>query len=251
MKLLLMFLLLGSGTTSLPLPDLLSRVGKSVEIFWQQFPAVSCNELVSQSKLGNEGKVLYHQDSVFDYLVSMNYEGGDPMVDESRVLQKKAGKAQTLPLLVSNGFPTLLLIFHPYYQGSFEYARIEDDVVDGKTLLCIRFQHLQGARSTSALRLRGRDYPLELQGTAWVDPDSMAITRITASLISPMDDVGLKAMESDVRYKAFQFASVQQPYWLPVVATVDVQTQRQHWRNTHQFTNYKHFSVNSESRITK
>ncbi len=249
MVLLLMIALLGAGTPAMG--DLLARVGKSVEDFWQQFPAVTCSEMVTQAKLGIQGKILYRQDSVFDYLISMNFEGDDPVVDESRVLQKKTGKSQNLPLLVSNGFPTLLLVFHPYYQGSFEFSMMEGEVVEGKSMLRVHFQHVQGTRSTSALRLRGRDYPIDLQGTAWIEPDSMAIVRITATLLSPMEDVGLRVLESDVRYQPFQFAAVPKPYWLPVTATVDVQTVRQHWHNTHRFTDYKRFSVNSESRISK
>ncbi len=248
---LLFMTMFGAGTQSPPLSDLLARVGRSVELFWQEFPAVTCNERVTQVNMGTQGKILERQDSVFDYLITMNFEADDPAVDESRVLQKRTGKSRNLPLLISNGLPTLLLIFHPYYQGSFEYSLMDEEVVEGKTMTRVHFQHVQGTRSTSALRVRGRDYPLDLQGTAWIEPDSMTVVRIAASLVSPMEDVGLQVLESDVRYQPFQFASAAKPYWLPVTAVIDVRTARQHWRNTHQFTGYKHFSVNTESRVGK
>jgi hypothetical protein len=251
MAALLMFVaLLGGGTTP-SFGDLLARVGKSVEVFWEQFSAVSCNENVSQTKLGNTNKVLFNRDSVYDYLISMSIDGDDIAVEESRLLQKSAKARADVPLLVSNGFPTLLLIFHPYYQGGFEYTRLDDEVVDGRIMLRIQFRHISGGRSTSALRLRGRDYPLDLQGTAWIDQESMAVVRIKSGLMAPMNDVGLKALETDVRYAPFKFPPGTETEWLPTVAIVDLETPRQHWRNTHRFSDYKHFSVKSDSKIQK
>ena len=34
--------------------------------------------------------------------------------------------------------------------------------------------------------------------------------------------------------------------WLPQSAVVEARTQRQHWRNLHQFSDYRRFSVSSE-----
>jgi len=250
MGLMVLMAVWGAGP-NLPLGDVLTQVGKSVERFWEEFPSVTCDETVLQQKLGTKGKILYSQKSVFDYLIFMNFDGTDPAVEESRVLKTKNGKSENLPLLVSNGFPTLLLVFHPFYQGSFEYSRLEDEVVEGRALMRVQFRHIQGSRSTSALRLRGRDYPLDLQGTAWIEPKSGEIVRIKAGLVAPMDDVGLKALETEVSYAPIQFGTSNPPEWLPSVATVDLETVKQHWRNTHQFTEYRQFSVKSESQIKK
>ena len=38
-------------------------------------------------------------------------------------------------------------------------------------------------------------------------------------------------------------------YWFPAQATVEVETQRQHWRNTHMFTDYKRFAVSTEEKV--
>lgn len=233
------------------LDELLAGAGRSVERFWTQFPAVTCIETVSQIKVGKDGKTLYGQDSVFDYLILLNLKGDELSVDESRLLQKNAGKPTSLPLLVTHGFSTLLLIFHPYYQGSFEYEKMEDDLSDGRRLARVSFRHLKGTRSTSALRLRGRDYPLDLSGTAWIDLKSGTIEKITAGLVSPMEELNLRTLQTAVRYAPQRFPSIEEPYWLPVEASIDVETPRQHWRNVHRFSNYKHFSVKAESSVPK
>jgi hypothetical protein len=236
---------------TLSLQDVLAQTTKQVEQFWQQFPSVTCTETVKQEKLGKQGKIEYRQQSIFDYLIFMNLDGEDLRVEESRLLQKSVGKSKNLPLLITSGFPTLLLVFHPYYQDDYRYQLDGEDMVGAKRLTRIRFEHVSGMRSTSALRLRGRDYPLDLQGIAWIDPEDGSIRKMTAGLEVPMDDLNLKVLNVQVSYEPHQFPASPGTQWLPSTAIIDVETARQHWHNIHSFSNYKRFSVNSESTVSK
>ncbi len=251
--LMLLLLALGpsSSATTPSIQDLLSRTAKQVQRFWDQFSAVNCTETVVQEKLGENGKVQYEHDSTYDYLILMDLQGDDLSVEESRLLKKEGGKSSSLPLLLTSGFSTLELIFHPFYQGSFEYERLDDEVVDGRRMVRIRYRHIPGLRSTSVVRLRGQDYPLDLTGIAWIDPDSGAISKITAGLMNPMPDLNLKSLASEVKYAPQQFAADSGPEWLPTEASVEVETARQHWRNIHTFTNYRRFSVKTETSVSR
>jgi hypothetical protein len=233
------------------MPELLNSVGKEVQVFWSHFSAVSCTERVEQTKLGEKGKVLASSASSFDYIIFLNLHGEDLSVEESRVEkgETRKKKQKKLPLLITSGFPTLLLIFHPYYQGSFEYELAGEEIRGGRKLIHVEFRHVPGTRSTSALQVRGRDFPLDLHGEAWVDAETNMITRITAGLLAPIEDLRLRALESDVTYAPVRFPD--QIWWLPQSATIEVQTPRQRWRNTHQFSDYKRFSIESESTITR
>lgn len=248
---LLAFSYADTATMTPALPDVLARTGKFVERFWDQFSAVNCTEVVAQEKIGKEGKAVYRHDSSFDYLIFLNLQGDDLNVEESRLLQNEAGKSSNLPLLMTSGFSTLLLIFHPFYQGSFEFRRLEDDMEGGQRRILLAFHHVHGMRSTSALRLRGRDYPLDLEGIAWIDPATWAIEKVDARLAAPMDDLNLRSVHALVRYAPQHFPSVNEAEWLPIEASIDVETARQHWRNSHKFQNYRHFSVKSESVVSK
>jgi hypothetical protein len=219
-----------------------------VEKFWVEFAGVTCNEDVAQLKLGPNGKVLAQLQTTFDYLVLMHMKGNDLSVDESRLVQRQSGAAKNQSLLKTSGFSTLVLVFHPFFQNSFEYLKMEDEVLDGKRMLRMKFRHVRGTRSPSVLQLHGRDYPLDLEGIAWIDPDSGSIARITATLSAPMDDVGLKSLQSEVRYAPQHFPGIAGTYWLPVTAQIEVETPRQHWRNLHRFVNYRRFTV--ETRLT-
>ncbi len=230
--------------------DLLNRTSDQVAKFLGQFSEVKCTETVTQEKLGKEEKVELKEESTYDYLVILTNTNGELSLDESRlaVHEAKADKKNT-SLLVTNGFATLFLVFHPYYAGSFRFTAQGDELVNGHLLSKISFQHVRGSRSIAALALRGKEYPLEVSGTAWIDPQTGVIAKIVADIADTMQDVGLKTLRSEVEYAPVPFRGMKETYWFPSQATVEVETPRQHWRNIHRFTDYKRFSVDTEEQV--
>src|ERR1700730_14311341 len=232
------------------LEDLSGRTSQQVSPFLEQFSDVKCTEKVTQEKLGKDDKVELKEESTYDYLVILTNTGGELSLDESRlaVHEAKSDKKNT-SLLVTNGFATLFLVFHPYYAESFRFTALADEVVDGHRLSKTSFQHVRGTRSVAALSLRGKEYPLELSGTAWIDPQTGTIQKIVAEVGDTMQDVGVKTLRSEVEYAPVPFRGVKEAYWFPAQASVEVETPRQHWRNTHRFTDYKRFSVDTQEQV--
>ncbi len=233
------------------LPALLEKIGKSVELFREQFPAVVCTEKVSQARMGSKGNVVQHQESLFDYLIFIKLRGSDLRVEESRVQKTRPLKPGGNPLLVTNGFATLILIFDPVYQDCYEFSQASEEAIEGRRILKLRFQHVKGTKSTAALRIGAKDEPLDLKGNAWIDPDSAAILRIAAELSVPLAERGLHTLSADVHYAPIRFEGAAENFWLPSSAIIDVGSRLQHWRNTHWFADYRRFSVTSESVIKK
>jgi hypothetical protein len=64
-----------------------------------------------------------------------------------------------------------------------------------------------------------------------------------------MEDVGLKALRSEITYAPVTFHDPPATFWFPSQATVEVETQRQHWRNTHSFADYKRFAVSTQEQV--
>jgi hypothetical protein len=149
-------------------------------------------------------------------------------------------------MLITNGMSTMLVVFHPYYRDSFEFQARPEEYVDGRATVPIAFTEIPGRRTPAALALRGREYPLYLQGTAWLDKASGAVVKMDASLLHEMTDVGLRSLSIHVEYKATRLGSDAPQVMMPALAVVDVTTPRQHWRNTHFFGNYQSFSTNVE-----
>jgi hypothetical protein len=233
------------------LNDVLSRTSAQVTGFLDEFSNVKCTEEVEQEKLRADGKIELKEQSTYDYLVILTNNGGDLSLGESRLaLHEAKHDNKNRPLLVSNGFATLFLVFHPYYMDSFKFALAGEAVSEGHSLIKVSFQHIPGTRSPAALALRGREYPLELSGMAWIDPRTGVITRIEAGIEGSLEDVGLKSLRSEVEFLPAPFRDLKERYWFPSIASVEVETPRQHWRNTHRFTDYKRFSVSSEEQVT-
>lgn len=238
---------LGASLMTAAPPDaLLARLAQSTTRFWDQFSAITCIETVEQQKLNAQGKTLIDRKYTFDYLMMLQLAGDELMVEESRILQGKAPKESDRALLSTNGFATLLLVFHPLFRESYEFDDGGDVEANGKRYRKVTFQHIRGHRSPSVLQLHNRDYPIEWQGTAWIDPDSAFVARMQVELKSPMTDVGLARLSSDVQYGAVTFRGEAAAAWLPQSAIVEASTEHQRWRNTHLYGKYRQFDVSTD-----
>jgi hypothetical protein len=232
------------------LNQLLQRASKQTSQFLEQFSDVKCTEQVRQEKLGKDDKVQLKEDSTFDYLVILSNEGGDLSIAESRIPVHEAKKdRKNTSMLLSNGFATLFLVFHPYYSDAFKFKFAGEEELNGHILEKVSFEHIPGMKSPAALALRGREYPLELTGTAWIEGETGSIAKIEAGIADTLQDVGLKALSSEIEFAPLTFKDLKQPYWFPTQARVEVETPKQHWRNLHQFTQYKKFSVSTEEQV--
>lgn len=242
----------GEAPGSRRLSDLLARTGDQVTAFVDQFSDVKCTELVRQEKLGKDDKLELTEESTFDYLVILTNTGGELSLAESR-LPIHAAKAdkKNRPMLLSNGFATLFLVFHPLYAQSFSFELAGEEEINGRVMSKVSFKHMTGTKSVAALALRGREYPLELTGMAWIDPETGSIAKMEAGIQDTLQDVGLKSFRSEIAFAPVPFAGDTPVYWFPAQASVEVETPKQHWRNLHRFTQYQRFSVNTVQQVVQ
>ena len=234
--------------------EFLRKAGRAAEDSLKQLQSVTCLETVHQAKLDAKGKTVFEQDTSYDYLVVFQVTPDNLVFDESRaampeVKSKKKVEKERVALLITNGFPTFEFIFHPFFQNSYEFSAPELVDNDGTPALRVTFRHVHGARSPSVLKLKSREYPVEWQGAAWLDPKTGTIVRISASLLVPMEDVGLKTLSADVRFEPVRFKEDQTVHLLPATATIEAETLHQRWRNQHTFTGYRLFNVEVKSEV--
>jgi hypothetical protein len=224
-----------------------ARAQKQITAYLAQLADLHCTETVTQEKLTANGHVEYSARAQFDYLIMMSGNGDEFQLNESRIesAADKAKKSQ-FPLLVTNGVSTILLVFHPYYRDGFEFTVQPEEIVGGREVLPIHFAHIPGRRTPAAMALRGRTYPLDLEGTAWLDRASGNVVKVEANLEQDMSDVGLRSLDLHVEYKPVSLSGRGEPLALPAVAEVEVSTPKQHWRNRHVFDHYQTFSTDVE-----
>jgi hypothetical protein len=224
-----------------PAIEALVHARKRVEKYFEQAANVVCTENVTQAVVGKNGKAYYREDSVFDYQMQASTNSGSLKLLESRDTRKAAFRDSARSLLITNGFTSMLLIIHPTYETSFVFDPAGDETVDGTPYVRINFKPVPGASSPAAMQLRGKNYPIPLSGTIWIEPQTGAVVKLVATMDSSLSDIGLQAVRSEIHYGTVHFHDPEESYWMPVSAVIDVETPRQHWRNIHRFAGYKRF----------
>lgn len=232
------------------LQKLLDRTGREVTAFLEQVSDVRCTEQVTQEKLNSKGHREYAESGTYDYLVLLSGGDDELQLNESRLATGTQRPVKNASLLISNGFSMLFLIFHPYYRSSFRFEPEADGTIDGQRYLRVHFSHVEGARTPAALAVRGREYPLDLEGTAWIDPASGMVARIETGLQKDMHDVGLRSLSAEIAYQPIQLPGWDREYRFPVEVDVEVETLRQHWRNVHHFSHYQRFMVDTQESVS-
>ncbi len=118
-----------------PLEVLLQRTSEQVSLYLDRISEVSCSERVLQEKLGDNGKTIEKEESAFNYLILLSSANGEISLVESRLVDEdKPAKKLQRPLLVSNGFATLFLVFHPYYVAGFQFTDAGEEIINGGKL---------------------------------------------------------------------------------------------------------------------
>lgn len=227
--------------------ELMSSLATRATQFTEQFSAIMCTETVEQRKKELNGKTILERKSTFDYLVLLQAAGEELLVEESRVQRGKAPKESDRPLLTTNGFSTLILIFHPLFQPHFRFEDAGEQTWNGRQWQVLQFAHIAGRRTPSVLQFHQRDYPVSWQGTAWIDGKTNAIARIQVRLLAPMEEAGLAQLSSDVTYAPVKLGDSPEMF-LPQSVMVDAGTKRQRWENKHTFMGYRQFQVSTDSR---
>lgn len=244
-----MLFLLQNSVAQTKAESAIDRATAYVSSYLNELADVTCTENVSQEKLTPKGKMELHEEATYDYLIMMDGSQDQFTLNESRLLKTSDHSKKNLPMLVTNGFSTLFLVFHPYYRDGFAMTEEGSVVESGRQLVRIHFTHIHGKRTPIALAIQGREYPLEIEGTAWVDAQTGGVVRISAGLAEPMDDIGLRTLSMQVNFSEMKVAGAEQSYFYPQSAYVEVETKKQRWRNIHVFSNYKRFGVSTSSEV--
>ncbi len=230
------------GQNSAAVQPVLGKAQDQMEQFVDQFGTMRCDEHIVQQKLKDNEKVQYGQETVYDSFEMIRFEEGKIKVFEQHAEQKWPRKpVYKKPLVTTHGFSTLAIIFHPYYASSFRFSRLSDDAIDGHILARIHFEHIPGTPSPTMYQKFAGDQAIEFSGTAWIDPATGAIHRLDADSGSSLKDMGLKDLRAQLTFGPVTLEDEKDPRWLPVSATVDLETPRQHWRNIHHFTDYRKY----------
>src|ERR1035438_5125939 len=149
-------------------PILLERVGRNVVRLFDASPATTAHEQITLDRLDG---IDYGREE-FKYLdLPLPAKGG---VGRDEYRTNAAGE-RTEPEalkdgLVTKGFATAILHFHPLYQSESTFRYLGTQSVNGHATDVVYFAQIPGkARVKQSLKTDSRTLQIPIQGLAWID----------------------------------------------------------------------------------
>jgi len=159
------------------------------------------------------------------------------------------GTADLPDHIVTRGFVTLALIFHPDMRDNFEMTCEGLGEWHNQATWLVHFrQRDQKDTHFADYTLGAQTYPMKLKGRAWLTVNNFEIVRIESDLESPLPR--LPVQHQIAEYGPVHFASKNLDLWLPTNVDLYFELNRQRYHRRHSFEHYMLFSVNSDEKAT-
>src|SRR5581483_4661011 len=108
--------------------------------------------------------------------------------------------------MVTNGFPSMALVFHPDMRDNFEFVCEGLGELQGQATWLVHFrQRDDRPNRIHEFKVSGMIYPVSLKGRAWISASTFQVVRIEAQLVKPMPDIQLLTEREIVDYGPVQF----------------------------------------------
>jgi tetratricopeptide (TPR) repeat protein len=235
------------------LKAVLGNVGEAVKSFFMNVPNTVSLERVHEERLNRDGKVLHSFDQNFQYLLLAQSDKSGVGTEEYRdTLQGASASLHGLDrgLMLTQGFASVPLLFHPLYQDGASFRYLGRQSVDGKDLHVIAFAQKPETTQIHERFTTGKGTALILvQGVAWIDPTSFQIVRLRTDLLAPQSKIELQRQTTEIHFEEVSFRGVSASVWLPQEVSVTVDLRGHVYRNLHRYSEFKIFNVETKEEI--
>jgi hypothetical protein len=234
------------------LEEVLQKAGQRIQEFVGNVERFTATESLLHETINKSGAVSGTEKRRYNYMVSIEeIRPGTFDVEEYRSDGSNSGDAPGG--MITRGLPALVLIFHPYYSGSFSMKCEGLANFDGKPAWQIYFrQRADKPNKIRSYRIgeNSPSHPVALKGRAWFVADSYQIVGLQTDLIDPLADIRLTVDHATVEYGPVHFGSRGVDMWLPKAAELysDPKGKRIHRRLS--FSNYLLFAVDEKQKIS-
>jgi hypothetical protein len=237
------------------LSAILNRVGRAALAQLKDFPKIACvEELYSETSVRShlrslEEGPLNSRIHSFHYIIIPKQEGDLLTFSEYRTDTK--GKPINMKdlkdlIMVTSNFTSNWLYFSPPDQRDSRFRYFGTQKMRKEDCYVVGFVQVPGrARNISVFQLGERSAVVLVQGLAWISRRSFHILRIMTWLLAPLPDAGLEREQTIVNYSPVQLTGTERVRWLPRDATVTIVYRGVFIRNTHRYSDFKLFRVQS------
>ena len=241
------------ATDQAPLPAILAAVGKNVSDLFANIPNICSVEKVHQEILKRDGKAASTQEHKYRYLLLTPNQRWGPTIDEYRADSQGQVTPQMEPsdtYMLTSGFVSAPLIFHPAYQSGSSFRLLGRQKVKGLDTFVIAYaQEPAKTRFSGRFMMGSEGTTTYTQGIAWIDAESYQITRISTDLLTPLPQVKLMKETTEINFNQVHFKRPPLAFWLPDVVTVTLDWNGKILRNQHAYSDFLLSNVDSTQRI--
>jgi len=233
----------------------LEHVGQMGTVMFQDFPRISCDEEVSSAWNPTNASAAFEnmhytpKHRLFRYIVLPRPVGNVLAFEEYRTDSSgnplDASSLRNLFMVTSDFASTWLYLSAGDQRGSrFRYFGTQ--TMRNRECHVVGFaQDPDRVPSVGILRIGDASGALLVQGLAWIDSQTSQILRIITWLLAPRTDVGLSSQTSTVDFYPVQPSGSERVFWLPRDVVVEAVYRGMWARNTHHYSNFKLFRVES------
>lgn len=229
-----------------PYQRVLDASGESVKQLVDNIARFAAIEDLVHEQLDQAGNPVTKETRKYQYVASIKEERpGYLATDEFRNL--RYGIADLPDGIVTVGFVTLALIFHPDMRENFEMSCEGLGEWQGQATWLMHFRQRDDKPSRFADYVVGnQSYPMKLKGRAWITANTFQILRIESDLATPLPQLAVQ--HQIVEYGPVHFQQKTVELWLPQNVDIFLELRRRRYHRRHSFDHYMLFSVNSQDK---
>jgi hypothetical protein len=239
------------------LPMVLERVGQTVALLFHDFPRIACDEVVvSEASAGApRGTLGGTKRRKFRYIAIPRSLGDFQGFEEYRT-DLKGNRADAASLsdffMITSNFISTCLYLSPVDQRTSYFRLLGIQPTRDRKCHVVGFaQEPERVRRVGMFKFRDQHVVVLLQGLAWIDSETLQILRITTWLLAPRMDIGLSSHASTVDFYPVRLSGSERVLWLPRDVTVVTNYRGIWFSNTHHYSNFKLFRVESMIKPTE
>jgi VWFA-related protein len=159
-----------------------------------------------------------------------------------------------LGFAATRGFALMSQFFASSLQRESVFRYLGDQKIGSRDSYVVGFAQKPGsATMLVGVRTReGIDFPMLIQGIAWIDKRDLQIIRIRTDLLAPRPDLALEYQTTEITFSEVRLVDVPTPLWLPKDVTVKAEFKGHStvlgigsltFRNKHHYSDYRRYRV--------
>ena len=224
------------------LPEILKKVGESVEAYFHNVVSTRALEETIQERLGLNGTVEETFKQTFRYLVIPHPEKGPLDLEEYRTDEESHPASGTLRsgTVLTARFVYVPVYLHPVYQDDSDFSYLGQQTVEGRKCYVVAFAQVpETAHLRAWLTVGTLSYQVFLQGLVWIDQTSFRIIRMYMELLPDATARKIKEHTTEVTFGEVRFKGIDVVSWLPREVEVHIDWEGRKYRNYHRYSDYQ------------